>query len=67
MRWVHISVHKTETEFWTELPVVTFEKRGFFLSETLKIVKTIFSYFRPNFRKIAVSPKLKLQKWDLFR
>ncbi len=47
-----------------ELQFTAFKKKGFPLSETLKIANR---YFRPNFGKIIVSPKLKPQKWDLFR
>ncbi len=42
MRWVHISLHRTEIECRIELRVATFEKGGFPLSERLKIAKTIF-------------------------
>ncbi len=44
MRWVHISLHRTEMECQIELQVATFEKRWFLLSETLEIAKTIFSF-----------------------
>ncbi len=63
-RWVYISLHRTETEGRIELWFTTFKRGGFPLSETFKIAKW---YFWPNLGKIAVSPKLKPQKWDLFR
>ncbi len=56
MRWVHISLHRTETEGRIELWFATFERGGFPLSEMLKIAKPIFS---TQLRKIAVHPKLK--------
>ncbi len=40
--WVHISLHRTETEGRIELRFVTFERAGLPLSEMLQIAKTIF-------------------------
>ncbi len=48
-------------ESWIKLQFAAFVKEGFLLWETLKIAKTIFLTL---LRKIAVSPKLKPQKWD---
>ncbi len=43
MRWVHISLHRTEIQCRIELRVAIFERWRFPLSEMLKIAKMIFS------------------------
>ncbi len=44
MRWVHISLHRTEMEGRVALQFAIFEREGFPLSETLKITKTIIQW-----------------------
>ncbi len=63
IRWVHISLHRTEMGGWIELCFVTFERGGFPLSETLKIAKTIFS---TELRKNRCISKTKTSKLGPF-
>ncbi len=60
MWWIHISLHRTEMECRIELRVVTFERGGFPLSETLKIAKTICSTQLRKNRRISKTKTSKV-------